>query len=252
MFVVVLAVPALSPAARESLSGLLVVGGGASYSGGGAAQSAGDADDSAAGKAEPQDMAAGESGGQNAPAGAGEAMPESASGGQAESAASSSAEAAVGFGAERITLREARIRAREDRPVLLPQGPAAGLPDAVYEIWAPYGNGLAFVYQTRPGLPALGDTGIGMVLTETPGSLQATYLPNISNDTSLEEVNVGGRRGYWVPRARLDPLSSGRTSSGQSGRPLVNVLLWEQEGLSLRLESNLTREEAIRIAESVR
>ncbi|MBA3388266.1 MAG: DUF4367 domain-containing protein, partial [Rubrobacter sp.] len=59
-------------------------------------------------------------------------------------------------------------------------------------------------------------------------------------------------RGYWVAEAHPDPVVWGQYTSGETKRPRVNVLLWEQDGLSLRLESKLTREQAIRIAESVR
>ena len=72
--------------------------------------------------------------------------------------------------------------------------------------------------------------------------------------TSIDRngINVGKGRGYWVAEAHPDPVVWGQYTSGETKRPRVNVLLWEQDGLSLRLESKLTREQAIRIAESVR
>ncbi len=263
MFVVVLAVPALSPAARESLSGLLVVGGGASSGAGDTAQSAGDAGDDA-GKAEPRDMAAGEAGGQNAPAGAGEAMPESASGGQAatgEQATSDGQMKCLHCGdniekyAKRITLREARTRGRDGRPVLLPRVTTSDKPDAVYRVESPSGTertGIALLYAAGPGLPAFGNTKVGMVLTENPGNLESTYLRGGPNKAMFEAVNVGGRRGYWSPQWPAYWVPGLRRGPSSMPSPTESVLLWEQEGLSLRLESNLTREEAIRIAESVR
>jgi len=91
-----------------------------------------------------------------------------------------------------------------------------------------------------------------MVLTEIPWNLEVTYPGDDHDDTKREEVLVNGNRAYWLPHSRLDPLTSGQITSGENVRPRVSVLFWEQDGLSLRLESKLTREEAIRIAESVR
>ncbi|MDQ3658971.1 MAG: DUF4367 domain-containing protein [Actinomycetota bacterium] len=68
----------------------------------------------------------------------------------------------------------------------------------------------------------------------------------------FEEVNVGGRRRYWSPQWPAYWVPGLRHGPSSTPSPTESVLLWEQEGLSLRLESNLTREEAIRIAESVR
>jgi len=245
MVVIVLTVPALSPNARNALSGLFVAGG-TSY-GGGAARSGGEA-----GSAGEDKVMSGQAGSQDAPSAAEEAVPESASGGQADFPESGGSEAATASFAERITLREARVRAGADRPLLLPETPVAGRPDEVYDAKMSYGSALGFVYRARPGLPPVGNTGIGIVLTETPGDLGATYLRDIPGNRTLEEVEVGGDPGYWIREARLDPLTSGLTASGRTGRPQAGVLLWNRDGLALRLESNLTREEAMRIAESVR
>ncbi|CAN5156541.1 hypothetical protein BH18ACT10_BH18ACT10_07120 [soil metagenome] len=51
MFVIVLVIPVLSPAVRDELSGIFIMGGDAGYGGGGAAQSAGKAEDARAGQA---------------------------------------------------------------------------------------------------------------------------------------------------------------------------------------------------------
>ncbi|MDQ3567718.1 MAG: DUF4367 domain-containing protein [Actinomycetota bacterium] len=262
MFVIVLAIPVLSPAARQSLSGLFIVGDGASS---GPAQSVEDAAaGDAAGKSEPRDMVAGEPEAQQASAGAEEVIPESASGGQAatgEQATSDGQMRCLHCGdniekyAKRITLREARTRGRDGRPVLLPWATTSDKPDAVYRVESPSGTGrtgLAFLYQARPELPAFGNTEVGMVLTELPGDLGSTYLRGGPNKALFEAVNVGGRRGYWSPQWPAYWVPGLRRGPSSMPSPTESVLLWEQEGISLRLESNLTREQAIRIAESVR
>ena len=146
-----------------------------------------------------------------------------------------------GFG-ERITLHEAR--AGDDAPILLPEAMDLGAPDEVYALARSPERGVALVYRSQPGLPPLGDTGIGLLLTEVPGDLESAYLTR--GATGLEEVKVDGRRGYWHPEGRVAPVA------GSSWHPRAGVLLWEREGRALRLEADLPKAEAVRIAESTR
>jgi hypothetical protein len=146
-----------------------------------------------------------------------------------------------GFG-ERITLHEAR--AGDDAPILLPEAMDLGAPDEVYALGAPREGGVALVYRSRPGLPPLGDTGIGLLLTEVPGDLESAYLPRSA--TGFEEVKVDGGRGYWYPEGRAPPVV------GSSWHPRAGALLWEREGRALRLEADLPKAKAVRIAESTR
>lgn len=149
--------------------------------------------------------------------------------------------------AESITLREARARAGDGAPVLLPRAKELGEPDEVYALGRPSRGGVALVYRSRPGLPPLGGTGIGLVLTEVPGDLESAYLETRSA-TGFEEVNVDGGRGFWYPEGHhpAPPVV------GRSWHPRADVLLWEREGRALRMEANLPKAEAVRIAGSTR
>jgi hypothetical protein len=149
-----------------------------------------------------------------------------------------------GFG-ERITLREAR--AAEDAPILLPEAMRLGAPDEIYALESPIDGGVALVYRSRPSLPPLGDSGIGLVLTERTGGLGSTYFEEARSAKGFEEVNVGGERGYWIPNGSY--LTSPVV---RAWHPRADVLLWERGGLALRLEADLSKREAIRIAESTR
>lgn len=135
---------------------------------------------------------------------------------------------------ERITLREAR--ARMDGALLLPRKPKLGNPDEVYAGETSGKDGIVLVY--RDGLPPLGDTGISLALTETPGDIESAYLRGKTTvGPELERVSVDGASGYW----------------GSAGHRLPgHVLLWQQGGVALRLEADVHKERAIRIAESVR
>ncbi len=145
------------------------------------------------------------------------------------------------FSGEMITLREAQ--ARMDGALLLPRTPSLGKPDEVYANGTSGKDGIVLVY--RDGLPPLGDTGFSLVLTEMPGEMGPTYLGGKSTvGSELERVSVDRDPGYWG--------SAGRIPSAMDPPLPGNVLLWEQGGVALRLEADVHKEQAIRIAESVR
>jgi hypothetical protein len=254
VLVLLLAVPIFSPAVRDALSGLFVAGEGT----GGAAQSGvedgGEAGDDAAGRAYPEAPIMQEHTGSDLPASASsasssgsessddqQAIMEDTGGDLTGSGGQPQAQGALGQDlglGERVTLQEARARAGK---VFVPL--EIGKPDAVY---ATGREGVVLVYRARSDLPPLGNTGLGLILTELPGNVRsASFLEGPRPHAGAEAVGVDGGRGYWVPKG-------GSADPDRSGGSYANVLLWEREGRALRIESNLSRGEAIRIAESVR
>jgi hypothetical protein len=96
------------------------------------------------------------------------------------------------FSGERIRLREAR--ARMDGALLLPR--TLGKPEEIYAAGTSRKKGVVLVY--RDGLPPLGDTGLSLVLTEVPGDVGRAYLRgNTPARSELERVSVDGDPGYW-------------------------------------------------------
>lgn len=234
--VLIAAAPALSPAMRDTVAGWFE--GGQASTGDQAAGGAGEALSSGSpggevtmmedGGGSPADAARPNSGGQIMPGSGGGSRP---SGGN------------LGYG-ERIPLREAQTRLAGSEP-LLPE--TLGVPDQVYAGGSSRNGGVVLVYRANSGLPSLGGTGVGLVLTEVPGSVESAYLRGGTLAVAgIEEVSVGSGRGYWVP-------ASGRPSpTDRAGDLPGNVLFWEREGLALRLGADLPKREMIRIAESVR
>jgi hypothetical protein len=222
--VLIAAVPVLSPAARNTVAGWFEGGqassGGEALSGGRAAGGPEDATVMMKEDAESRADVPQSAGGPDMPA----------SGGTRPSAAGS------GFG-ERIPLSEAETRLA-GRKLLLPGARGLGEPDEVYAYRSSRNGGVVLVYGAGAGLPSEGDTGVGLVLTEVPGSLESAYLRGGDlADARTGEVSVGDGRGYWAP---------------SGGRHLPNALFWERGGLALRLEAGLPKRETIGIAESVR
>jgi hypothetical protein len=88
-----------------------------------------------------------------------------------------------------------------------------------------------------------------LLLTELQG--QAFIEKLIQPDTRVEPVTVNGRPGAWLeePHVVMIRDASGRIRD-DSARLAGKTLLWEHGELTLRLEGDLTKEEAVRIARS--
>lgn len=125
-------------------------------------------------------------------------------------------------------------------------------PDGSYESQSPSGH-LIQVWRSSGELPEIGDTGIGMLVTQfmaTPAS--GGFVKSLGEETTVSFVTVGGSEAFWIEGGPHD-LSSvdadGRVVE-DSTRLAANALIWEAEGITYRLESNLGRVDAIAIAES--
>ncbi len=156
----------------------------------------------------------------------------------------------LGLG-QQVALAEARAHARFQ--VLVPTRP--GDPDEVYFQEPPQGGKVSLVYPARPGLPQTSETGVGMLITEFRGDLDPGFFGKmLGPETRLVEVRINGTPGYWLegkPHFLFYKDPSGRFSQ-ETLRLAGNTLLWEKDGVTLRIESALSKDEAIRIAESMR
>ncbi|MGH3016938.1 MAG: hypothetical protein ACRDLU_01015 [Gaiellaceae bacterium] len=88
-----------------------------------------------------------------------------------------------------------------------------------------------------------GEPGVRLRLTEMVGGAIEKYA---LTEQQVERVEVDGEPGIWVEGRHVvyEPLGLPRLSG--------NVILWEQEGLTLRLEGRFTKEQALDLARSVR
>jgi hypothetical protein len=158
----------------------------------------------------------------------------------------------LGLG-DRVTLEEARRRV--DWPVLVPAVAGLGQPDAVYVNEAvPSGGRVDLVYRARPGLPASPFTDVGLLITEFQGRPTPEFLKKVTAMGVVEQVTVGGEPGYWFsgePHFFTYQDAAGTLREEQT-RLAGNTLIWQRGDLTLRLEGELPKDEAIRIAESMR
>src|SRR5215217_7130184 len=151
----------------------------------------------------------------------------------------------LGLG-ERVALEEARRRV--SFPVLVPHTGGLERPDAVFvsEV-VPPGGRVDLVWRARPGLPASGFTDAGLLITEFRGQTTPEFIKKVAVAGQVEFLEVDGEPAYWF---------SGEphffTFRDEQTRLAGNALIWQRGELTLRLEGELSKEEALRIAESMR
>lgn len=141
-----------------------------------------------------------------------------------------------------------------DRPrVLVPSSLPA--PDTAFELGAGVRRIVTLAYRATAGQATLTGSDLALTVMAVPGEADVDLIRKLlGTGTTLEAVDVGGSRGWWISGAPHDILvrrpdgSAGVLTSVLSG----DTLLFVREGTLYRLESALGREATISIAESMR
>jgi hypothetical protein len=152
----------------------------------------------------------------------------------------------------RVTLGEARRRVAFH--VRVPTAAGFQRPDAVYVNTQPEGGRVDLVYRARPGLPPSPYTDAGLLITQFQGTLTSDFIKKVVGSGLVEEVRVAGQPGYWFsgePHFFTYKDRRGETTDEQT-RLAGNTLVWQAGLQTLRLEGQLSQQEALRIAESMR
>jgi hypothetical protein len=129
-----------------------------------------------------------------------------------------------------------------------------GQPDAVYVKHPPTLGEVTLVYARAPDIPVSGQTGVSVLVTEARGRVNETYFQKIVGpNTTIEEVSVGGRAGYWISGHPHDFIFT--DADGQpffdSMRLATNTLVFDRDGTIVRIEADTNKERAIEIALSL-
>jgi hypothetical protein len=145
------------------------------------------------------------------------------------------------FLGDRVTLAEARERASFD--VVVPD--ALGEPDEVYfQTGPPSGGMVSFIYGSSDDPRAL--------FTQFAARVDQVILKKVAPETRIEAVTVDGQPGYWLEGAHFfSYLDRKGDMQSEQVRLAGNVLLWERGTRTLRLEADISKQEALRIAASV-
>ena len=146
------------------------------------------------------------------------------------------------FLGEKVSLDEAKERA--DFDVVAPE--ALGDPDAVYFQDNPPGGMVSFVYGT-PARPRA-------LFTEFRATVKDVAIKKVTAETHVASVRVEDEQGYFLSGTPHEFAYFDR--NGEFRQEIVrlagNTLLWERGPVTLRLEADINREEALAIARAVR
>ena len=149
-----------------------------------------------------------------------------------------------------VTLRQAR--AAVGFPLLVPTAPGFDQPDAVYLSTDTPGGRVDLVYLPRPGLRASPYSGVGLLITEFQAALFTEKFAKTA--TQLEQVTVGNELGFWLSGEPHGFVYKDRNGNIQeeTARLAGSTLVWTHGGLTLRLEGQISKQQALRLAESMR
>ena len=150
----------------------------------------------------------------------------------------------------RFSLAEAEERV--GFPILFPS--LLGEPDEVHVAGAGDRALVELVYEPDDRLGPTSLPGVGLLLTEFRGDVSPEMIGKLAGQgTLIEEVTVNGEPGIWLEGEPHEVFY--RDPSGEivwdSLRLAGNTLLWERGDLLLRLEADVSKREALRIADSV-
>lgn len=151
-----------------------------------------------------------------------------------------------------VTLAQARELAG-----FVPRVPALdelGAPDRVYFDEPPSGGQVGLAWGERRGYPAQDAGGIGLVVTQFRADIgPETFEKSLLTGTSVQEVRVGGRAGYWLAGGEhfIYYLDDRGEPVETTLRVVGNALIWEDGGLTIRVEGAPSLAAALRVAESM-
>lgn len=130
----------------------------------------------------------------------------------------------------------------------------AARPDEIFYSQSTNRGSVSFVYLASDDFPAVEGTDVGLLITQfaaTSDSVWATK--SLYGGQNMEIVRVDGTEAMWIPDTHvitIQPAGAGELNDPAT-RSTGSVLLWNHDGVTYRIEGNLSQEEMIAIAESM-
>ena len=143
------------------------------------------------------------------------------------------------------------VQDRAGFAVKIPGGVLEGIAPEAYVNTSRSSPVVSLLYPASDALPAIGTTGAGLLLMQidAAGDTAMFITKRAMGETSPQPVLVNGVQGLWIQGGVL--LTDAGDPSWTYQRRSGNVLVWEQDGITYRMESNLALNEALAIAESL-
>lgn len=148
-----------------------------------------------------------------------------------------------------VSLEEARTKVSFQVRVPL----SVGVPDAVFLSSDPVGGEVTLLYRPRADLPRSQVPEIGALVSEFRGDLQPGFFRKVLGpDVTVQDVQVDSVTGFWIAGAQHQFSYGSGAARSFSLRLSGDALMWERGGVTLRIESGLSREGAISVGNSLR
>jgi hypothetical protein len=136
----------------------------------------------------------------------------------------------------------------------VPQLTELGQPDAVYLAEPPAGGAVTLLYGERSRFPADPATGIGLIVTQFRADIDpGIFEKMIDSGVSVTPSQVNGNAAWWI--AGGNHYFFYRDANGRvvntTLRLAGDTLIWEEHGVTHRVEGAPTLAKAILVAESL-
>jgi hypothetical protein len=128
-----------------------------------------------------------------------------------------------------------------------------GPPDEIYV--AQGGDVVSLVYAAGERLPELFDSGIGLLVQDIRGSLSRERVEKLVSEVgaTVTPVLIGGAEGFWIdgPPHLVRYRDVHGAERSEMTRLVGRTLVWQRGGSLIRIESGLSLEATLAIAESI-
>jgi hypothetical protein len=136
----------------------------------------------------------------------------------------------------------------------MPQLAGLGEPDLVYLADPPAGGAVTLLYGERAGFPAEPATGIGLIVTQFRADIGPDVFEKLINSgVTVLPARVHGGPAWWV--AGGDHFFFYRDARGVEVESTLRLasptLIWEEGGITQRVEGAPSLADAVRVAESL-
>jgi hypothetical protein len=138
-----------------------------------------------------------------------------------------------------------------DFHVYVPAAPL-GHPDEVLVENGPHPTYVALRYRAGPGRPPASTGGLAVQIDEIAGD-STRFFEKYVDGASARRVEVGGAPGVWIdgPHELIVVDRAGAVRVEQP-RLATRTLVWQRDGVTLRLEGDLTLPQALAVATGMR
>jgi hypothetical protein len=138
-------------------------------------------------------------------------------------------------------------------PIAVPQADSLAMPDESYLLVDAGAPLVSLIYLENADRPAVPGSDVGVLIMQFAGDSDTVWMQKqlLEEGTRMEVVRMNGIEALWIEGAHKLTLLPDAASTPAT-RSAGNVLLWNRNGVTYRIESALPMASVIAIAETMR